>query len=149
MTHFHHRGCPQTGMTFLGLPRNVQGLGLLEALIAMAVASVALGALYRVVGQGVKSAAETELRVQAALVARSVLAGSAFADDFVKNNEGNFGAWKWRAEVTRSQIQFHPVMGNEETRHSVMAVVAVRVSSVNSGFRTYTLLGWKTFRDFH
>ena len=54
--------------------RRVRGFSLLEALVAMAIASIAFAALYKTVGQSSKTAVDVDARVQAVLLARSVLA---------------------------------------------------------------------------
>eukprot|EP01041_Mallomonas_annulata_P027291 gene27291-48847_t len=68
--------------------RGQQGFSLLEALVAMSIASIALASLYRTVGQSSKGVVDVESRIEAALVARSALAGSTFAEDIERQPSG-------------------------------------------------------------
>ena len=71
--------------------RRQRGFNLLEALVAMAIAAVAFTALYRTVGQSTKVVGDVEARVEAALVARSVLASGTFAEDMGALQAGQQG----------------------------------------------------------
>ena len=79
--------------------RGIRGFSLLEALVAMAIAAMALGTLYRTVGQSSKNAVTVQERVEAAMVARSVLAGALYAEELANQSEGKTGAWRWRPAV--------------------------------------------------
>lgn len=136
------------GLSSLARQRNgtERGFGLLEALVAMAIASVSLGTLYRVVAQGSKAAVDTELRVQATLVARSVLAESAFADDFAKNARGNNGVWAWSIEVARTQAFFREDDGRQGATPVDAGKVTVLVTRDSGMGPTFTFQGWKPYR---
>ena len=82
------RQIPKTGSRG-GAPRRRRlGFALLEALVTMAIASIALATLYRSVGQGSKNVGDVEARVEATLLARSVLAGATYAEDLAQSASG-------------------------------------------------------------
>ena len=76
---------PRTGF-HLGARQS--GFSLLEALVAMAIASIAFTVLYRTVGQSAKAAVDVDARVEAALVAQSVLASATFAEELAPLGAG-------------------------------------------------------------
>lgn len=82
-----------------------RGFALLEALVAMAIASIALATLYRSVGQGSKNVVEVEARVEAALLAKSVLAEATFAEDLARLAAGRSGPWRWVVSTAPEQVQ--------------------------------------------
>ena len=124
----------------------VTGFSLLEALVAMAIAAIALASLYRSVGQGSHSVMSVQSRVEAALVAKSVLASGTFAEDLMRQDSGQAGAWSWRIDVAPEQI----LMLNEAGRPSQAgplraAKVTVQVSKDGVAAATWTT--WKPYRS--
>ena len=77
----------------------------------MAIAAVAFTALYRTVGQSSKVALDVEARVEAAMVARSVLASATFAEDLGALQSGQQGPWQWRVQVAQESVPIASVMG--------------------------------------
>lgn len=124
-----------------------RGFSLLEALVAMAIASIALGSLYRAVGQSSKGVADVEARVEAALVARSVLAGSTFAEDISRESSGNMGRWYWTVRAEPEQIRFQGEGGQALVGDVLRAAkVTVDVASVAGGPTVMTWTTWKPYR---
>lgn len=121
------------------------GFSLIEALVAMAIASVALASLYRSVGQGSKNVADVQTRVEAALVARSAVAAGMFAEDLMRMDRGESGAWRWRIDVVPEQVLL-----SEENLRAVQggpiraARVTVEVSK--DGVPAMTWTTWKPYR---
>ena len=124
--------------------RRVRGFSLLEALVAMAIASIAFAALYKTVGQSSKTAVEVDSRVQAALVARSVLASATFAEDLLKQPTGEVDGWRWSVQAAPIQI---PV--EEPGRDPVPALrsAAVQVEIARDGRSVLTWSTWKPYRS--
>ena len=124
--------------------RRVRGFSLLEALVAMAIASIAFAALYSTVGQSTKTAVDVDSRVQAALVARSVLASATFAEDLLKQPAGEMDGWRWSVQATPIQI---PV--EEPGRDPVPALrsAAVQVEIARDGRSVLTWSTWKPYRS--
>ena len=124
-----------------------RGFSLLEALVAMAIASIAFGTLYRVVGQSAKTVGDVEVRVEAAMVARSVLASVTYAEDFV--GRGSVGAdhWFWRVQVAPEQVQFVDKTGREVGAFLSVGRVSIDVSRVESGVPVFSLTAWKPYRS--
>ena len=124
--------------------RRVRGFSLLEALVAMAIASIAFAALYSTVGQSSKTAVDVDSRVQAALVARSVLASATFAEDLLKQPTGEMDGWRWSVQATPIQI---PV--EEPGRDPVPPPrsAAVQVEIARDGRSVLTWSTWKPYRS--
>jgi general secretion pathway protein I len=132
-------------LAFQGGSRH-QGFSLLEALVAMAIASMALGTLYRTVGQSSKNAVTVQERVEAALVARSVLAGVLFAEELAKQNEGKAGAWRWRVQLQPSVAQWGATPGRPSPPPQTVARVTVEVMRAEGGDPVLSWTGWKPYR---
>lgn len=119
------------------------GFSLLEALVAMAIASIAFAALYRTVGQGAFNAATIESRAEAALVARSVLASATFAEDLVQHPRGQVGAWEWSVQVQPEQV----AVREGAALQPVAPLQAARVElSVAQGGRP--VLAWISYKPY-
>lgn len=124
-----------------------RGFSLLEALVAMAIASIALGSLYRTVGQSSKSVADVEARVEAALLARSVLAESTFAEDVARNPSGESGIWHWSLRVEPEQIRILEEAGSVAPGEPLRAAkVTVEVARGPGGPVVMTWISWKPYR---
>lgn len=124
-----------------------RGFSLLEALVAMAIASIAFGTLYRVVGQSAKTVGDVEIRVEAAMVARSVLASATYAEDLVDRGSGGADHWFWRVQVTSEQVQFVDKTGHEVGAFLSVGRVSIDVSRVESGVPVFSLTAWKPYRS--
>ena len=112
----------------------------------MAIAALAFTALYRTVGQSSKVVSDVEARVEAAMVARSVLASATFAEDLAALQSGQQGAWRWRLEVAQERV---PLTGTTNAQTEPMAVPAGRVTVqvARDGVGTvFELTGWKPYR---
>lgn len=148
MTLMHHaqrRLAPLCGGRRPGYQR---GFSLLEALVAMSIASIALGSLYRTVGQSSKSVADVETRIEAALVARSVLAGSMFAEDAERQQTGAAGAWHWRLQIQPEQVQLREEDGRPAPGAPLRAAkVTVDVTHGKDGPAVMTWVTWKPYRS--
>ena len=110
--------------------RGQRGFTLLEALVAMAIAAVAFTALYRTVGQSSKVALDVEARVEAAMVARSVLASATFAEDLGALQSGQQGPWQWRVQVAQESVPITSVMGPPTDLPPLPAARTLRSSPV-------------------
>ena len=122
-----------------------RGFSLLEALVALAIASIALASLYRSVGQGSKSVMDVEARIEASLVARSALAGGTFAEDLARNDSGQAGAWQWRIQVAPEQVPLADENGRPAASGPLRAArVTVEVS--REGGPTVAWTTWKPYR---
>lgn len=129
----------------LSSARRVRGFSLLEALVAMAIASIALASLYRSVGQGSKNVVDVEARVQATLVARSALAAGTFAEDLIRQDSGQSGPWQWHIQVAPEQV---PVM-EEDGRPAPggpLQAARVTVEVRKDGVPVSTWTTWKPYR---
>ena len=126
--------------------RAQRGFTLLEALVAMAIAGVAFTALYRTVGQSSKVVADVEARVEAAMVARSVLASATFAEDLAALQSGQDGPWQWRMQVVQDNVPIASTTGQPVESPAIPAArVVVQVARGGSG-PLFELTGWKPFR---
>lgn len=123
---------------------HVHGFSLLEALVAMAIASIAFAVLYRTVGQSAFNASTVEERAEAALVARSVLASATFAEDLVKRPEGQSGPWQWSVQVQPEQV----VVREAGPRQAPPPLQAARVelSVTRDGRAVLAWTSWKPYR---
>lgn len=125
--------------------RAQRGFSLLEALVAMAIASIALASLYKSVGQGSKNVVDVEARVEATLLAKSVLAGGTFAEDLLRQDAGQAGPWQWRIQVMPDQIPLLEENGNAAPGGPLRAArVTVEVS--RDGVTAATWTTWKPYR---
>lgn len=123
-----------------------RGFTLLEALVAMAIAAVAFTALYRTVGQSSKVVMDVEARVEAAMVARSVLASATFAEDLAPLQTGRQGPWQWRLQVVQQGVAITNTRGLPgESPALAAARVSVQVARDGSG-PLLELTGWKPYR---
>lgn len=126
-----------------GHPR-VHGFSLLEALVAMAIASIAFAVLYRTVGQSAFNASTVEERAEAALVARSVLASATFAEDLVKRPEGQSGPWQWSVQVQPEQVAVREA-GPRQAPPPLQAA-RVELSVTRDGRAVLAWTSWKPYR---
>jgi general secretion pathway protein I len=122
-----------------------QGFSLLEALVAMAIAAIALASLYRSVGQGSKNVVDVESRVEATLVARSALAAGTFAEDFARQDSGQAGPWQWRIQLAPEQI---PLLeeGGRPAPGGPLRAARVSVEVSRDGVVVATWTTWKPYR---
>lgn len=130
----------------LAFPRasRVRGFSLLEALVAMAIASIAFAVLYRAVGQSSKTVVDVDARVQAALVARSVLASATFAEDLVAHPEGHAGPWEWRVQVGPASVPLTDALTHQPQPPLQAARVVIDVA--RDGRTVLEWAGWKPYR---
>lgn len=125
--------------------RHSRGFSLLEALVALAIASIALASLYRSVGQSSKSVVDVEARIEASLVARSALASGTFAEDLARNDSGQTGEWQWRIQVVPEQVPLAEENGRPVASGPLRAArVTVEVS--RQGGPTVAWTTWKPYR---
>lgn len=120
-----------------------QGFSLLEALVAMAIASIAFAALYSTVGQSSKVVVDVDARAEAALVARSVLASATFAEDLRKQPSGQSGAWRWAVQVSPDQVPVSQIDGAPAGPPSPAARVVIEVSSASGNTPVLSWVTWK------
>ena len=123
-----------------------RGFALLEALVAMAIASVALATLFRTVGQGSKNVGNVETRVEAALLARSVLAGATFAEELAQTPSGQAGAWRWVVHIAPEQVQVTAEDGRTPSPPVPAARITVDVSRAQGGDAVVSWTTWKPWR---
>jgi general secretion pathway protein I len=126
--------------------RGIRGFSLLEALVAMAIAAMALGTLYRTVGQSSKNAVTVQERVEAAMVARSVLAGALYAEELANQSEGKAGAWRWRLQMQPAVAQWGAPPGRPSPAPQTVARVTVDVMRAEGGDAVLVWTGWKPYR---
>ncbi len=129
-----------------GLQRSQRGFSLLEALVAMAIASIALASLYRSVGQGSKNVVDVEARVEATLVARSAVAAGTFAEDLMRQDSGRAGEWHWQIQVAPEQIQLMDENGGPVAGPPLRAA-RVTVEVRKDGATAVTWTTWKPYRS--
>lgn len=146
--HFQNR--PRTAHEVKRLvqrrPGSSLGFSLLEALVAMAIAAISLGTLYRAVGQSAKVAADVEWRSEAALAAAAVLSSATFADDLIKSSSGQMGRWFWRTQVIQESLLLRDQNGRSIGEPLLGGRVMVNISSVQGGETVFTTVSWKPFR---
>lgn len=134
-----------SGARALSPARSQGGFSLLEALVAMAIAAIALASLYKSVGQGSKNVVDVEARVEATLVARSALATGTFAEDFARQDSGQAGDWQWRIQLAPEQIPLLEENGRPAASGPLRAArVSVEVSKDGVVAATWTT--WKPYR---
>jgi len=126
--------------------RGIRGFSLLEALVAMAIAAMALGTLYRTVGQSSKNAVTVQERVEAAMVARSVLAGALYAEELANQSDGKTGAWRWRLQMQPAVAQWGAPPGRPSPAPQTVARVTVDVMRAEGGDAVLVWTGWKPYR---
>ena len=126
--------------------RGIRGFSLLEALVAMAIAAMALGTLYRTVGQSSKNAVTVQERVEAAMVARSVLAGALYAEELANQSDGKAGAWRWRVQMQPAVAQRGAPPGRPSPAPQTVARVTVDVMRAEGGDAVLVWTGWKPYR---
>jgi general secretion pathway protein I len=126
--------------------RSIRGFSLLEALVAMAIAAMALGTLYRTVGQSSRNAVTVQERVEAAMVARSVLAGALYAEELANQSDGKAGAWRWRVQMQPSVAQWGASPGRPSPQPQAVARVTVDVMRADGGEPVLVWTGWKPYR---
>lgn len=137
--------CMRPRLRALRAPARQQGFSLLEALVAMAIAAMALGTLYRTVGQSSKNVVDVGARVEAALVARSALAAATYAEDLERQPIGQVGAWYWSVQVSPEQAQLKEVDGRPAGALPV-AKVTVHVAHAKDGPAVLVWTTWKPYR---
>lgn len=125
-----------------------QGFSLLEALVAMSIASIALASLYRTVGQSSKGVVDVESRIEAALVARSVLASSTFAEEAERQPSGVAGVWHWHVQMQAEQIPLREEDGRPAPGAPLRAAkFTVEVTRGKDGPMVMTWTTWKPYRS--
>lgn len=125
-----------------------KGFSLLEALVAMSIASIALASLYRTVGQSSKGVVDIESRIEATLVARSILATSTFAEDAERQPSGTMGDWHWRVRVQAEQIPLHDEDGRIESGPPLRAAkLTAEVARSEGGPSVIVWTAWKPYRS--
>jgi len=129
-----------------GRTSSIQGFSLLEALVAMVIASVALGVLYRTVGQSSKNAMDIQARVEAAFVARSVLAAATFAEDLTQQSNGQTGPWHWSIQVLAEQAPLTEADRRPTGATLPVAKVTIEVMREDSASPVLTWTSWKPYR---
>lgn len=135
----------RTPLPFSRTAQKQRGFSLLEALVAMAIASIALASLYRSVGQSSKNVVDVEARVEASLVARSAVAAGTFAEDLIRQDSGQSGGWHWRIQVTPEQLPLMDESGRPLAGPPLRAArVIVEVSK--DGVTAVTWTTWKPYR---
>jgi general secretion pathway protein I len=132
---------------FASLRKVSLGFALLEALVAMAIASIALATLYRSVGQGSKTVGDVEARVEATLLARSVLAGATFAEELAQSASGQAGAWHWVVHTAPEQVRLSEEGGRPVAPPVLAARVTVEVSRAGAGSPLVSWTTWKPWRS--
>lgn len=123
------------------------GFALLEALVAMAIASMALATLYRSVGQGSKNVGDVEVRVEAALLVRSVLAGATYAEDLVQSASGRAGSLQWELHTEPDQVRIIEESGRTAASSVSAARVTIQISRASGGAPVATWTTWKPWRS--
>lgn len=125
--------------------RSQGGFSLIEALVAMAIAAIALASLYRSVAQGSKNVVDVQARVEATLVAKSAVAAGMYAEDLMRLSSGEAGEWRWRIEVVPEQI---PVLQGDLQPRPMAPIRAARVTVEVSkeGAPAVTWVTWKPYR---
>lgn len=146
----HRPGMPLAGLCLAHgrqNPRKLRrGFTLLEALVALAIASIALASLYRSVGQSSKNVMDVEARIEASLVARSALASGLYAEDLARNDAGQSGGWQWRLEVAPDQV---PLLeeGGQPAPGGPLRAARVTVVVSKDGVTALTWTTWKPYRS--
>ena len=112
----------------------------------MAIAAMALGTLYRTVGQSSKNAVTVQERVEAAMVARSVLAGALYAEELANQSDGKTGAWRWRLQMQPAVAQWGAPPGRPSPAPQTVARVTVDVMRAEGGDAVLVWTGWKPYR---
>lgn len=126
----------------------MRGFTLLEALIAIAIAALALGALARVAGQGARTAAEVADRQQAAMVARAVVSMGTFAEDYLAAPEGEVPPWAWRVRVTPQPAVLADAAHTQPDQALPAARLSVEVFRLGNrdAEPVWVLSAWKPYR---
>ncbi|MCS6810612.1 MAG: prepilin-type N-terminal cleavage/methylation domain-containing protein [Tepidimonas sp.] len=129
--------------------RVMRGFTLLEALVAIAIAALALGALARAAGQGTRTAAEVADRQQAAMVARAVLSMGTFAEDYLAAPEGESPPWAWRVRVTPQPVVLADAAHAQPDQTLLAARLTVEVFRPGDGGAepVWVLSAWKPYRS--
>lgn len=129
-----------------------RGFSLLEAVVAMAIAAIAFGALFRTVGQSSKVAGDVDGRVEAQLLAQSILASAAFAEDLEPLHNGQEGPWQWQLQVSAEPVAWELVDGMVDTREDALmapqmvARIDIQVRRAGAPAATLTWQGYKPYR---
>ena len=122
------------------------GFTLLEALIAIAIAAMSLGALSRAVSQIAYVANILEQRQKAAMVARSVLSSAAFAEEFQKISEGQTLPWSWRVHVDLGSVQMQDVFAPQSHQMLPVGRVTIEIFQSDPQRPVYVLTAWKPWQ---
>jgi general secretion pathway protein I len=123
-----------------------RGFTLLEAVVALAIAALALGVMSRVVGQGAFVTTALAARQQAAMVAQSVLASATYAEDWGQQPQGESPPWSWRVTVEPQTLVLAPETAQASATSIVAARVSVDVWRTDDPTARFTLTGWKPYR---
>lgn len=126
---------------------HVRGFSLLEALVAMAIVAIAFAALYRTVGQSTHAVAAVDDRVQAAILAQSLLASATYAEDLAPVQAGEAAGLRWRLELVPAAVALQsdgglPVAGSPP----LVAQVRIHVERAVTATPVLTWTGWKLYR---
>lgn len=125
---------------------------MLEALVAIAIAALAMAALYRGTGQSTLAVVSSQQRVEAALLANSVLAQFTFAEDVQSGMEGRQGPWRWTVTLDPAQVPIvAPLFGATVTGDLITApagrvTIHVYHEQVRQNQPVFNLTGWKPYR---
>lgn len=114
----------------------------------MSIASIALASLYRTVGQSSKGVVDVESRIEAALVARSALAGTTFAEDLERQQTGSSGEWGWRIQMQPELVPLQEADGRPAPGAPLRAAkVSIEVTRGKDGPTVLTWTTWKPYRS--
>lgn len=131
--------------------RRQWGFSLLEAVVAMAIAAVAFAALYRTVGQSTKVAGDVDTRIEAQLLAQSVLASAAFAEDLEALQSGQEGPWQWQLQVSPEPVAWELIEGmvdaDDEALMAPQMVARIDIQVRHAGTAT-PALDWQAYKPY-
>ena len=104
------------------------------------------GALYRTVGQSSKVVVDVQARVEAAMLARSVLARATFAEDLAPLQTGQEVPWQWRLQAAQQTVTLTDTTGQALESPTVpVARVDMEVAREGAG-RVFEMTAWKPYR---
>jgi len=122
-----------------------KGFTLLEALVALVIAAIALGSLYRAVGQGAVTANAVSDRVEMAFIAHNIFSSAVFADDFESGSTGAEGRWFWKVSVAREMIHPRNMSGHDVIVPFSAGKIQISIYGSNSDVNQM-FTAWKPFR---
>lgn len=128
-----------------------RGFSLLEAVVAMAIAAIAFAALYRTVGQSTKVAGDLDARVEAQLLAQSVLASAAFAEDLESMQSGQDGPWQWQLRMQPEPVSWELAEGTVDVEEDALMapqmVARVEIQVRRAGAAA-PALNWQAYKPY-